>query len=369
MNALITRRLAAQHLLGNTPAPPAAANPDQVVAWLGAVQAQEYPAGLWALGLRVPGTTEAHIESAIANRAIIRTWPMRGTLHFVAAADVHWMLRLLTPRVIARSAGRYRQLELDDKVFTRCRTCIVDALQGGKRLTRPEMYQLLERAGVATTGSRGLHILGHLAQQGLICFGPREGKQHTFVLLEEWVPRAGVLEGEEALAELALRYFTGHGPATLADFVWWSGLTTTEAKAGLRSVESHLVRETIDGQTYWFSPAVNPTATTSLTTHLLPVYDEYTVAYRDRSAVLDPLYARQAGNGIFSPCVLVDGQVAGTWRRTVKKEAVRIHTKLFAPLPPASEQALSGAVRRYGQFVEKAAEWTSGGAADELHQP
>jgi hypothetical protein len=370
MNAHIARRrLSAQHLTGNAPAPPAFTNPAQAVAWLGAVQAQDYPAGLWGVGLRVPGATEADVESAISGRAIIRTWPMRGTLHFVASADVRWMLKLLTPRVIARSAGRYRQLELDDAVFARCQACIVGALQGGKRLTRPEIYQLLERAGVATTGSRGLHILGHLAQQGLICFGPREGGQPTFALLEEWVPPAGMLKGEEAVAQLARRYFTGHGPATLADFSWWSGLTMTEAKAGLRSVEFHLVGETVDGQTYWFSPDELPAESALPTAHLLPVYDEYTVAYQDRSAVLDPAYTRQAGNGIFSPCILVNGQVIGTWKRTFRKDKVHIQTSLFSPLQSAGQQALSLAVSHYGRFVAKSPAWTPEGASDESHQP
>ena len=134
------------------------------------------------------GATEQSIEQAIAERAIVRTWPMRGTLHFVASQDVRWLLALLTPRVIAHSAGRYRQLGLDEATFARSKAVFAGALQGGRQLTRDEMLQALEQAGIATTGQRGYHLLGRSAQDGLICFGVRRGKQQTFVLLDEWVP-------------------------------------------------------------------------------------------------------------------------------------------------------------------------------------
>ena len=229
------------------------AQPGDVVTWLGAMQAQDYGGALWSIGLRMAGVTEREIEQAIAERAIVRTWPMRGTLHFVAAKDVRWMLALLTPRVIAGSAGRYRQLELDETIVARSKEVFAQALQGGKQLTRDEMLHFLEQANIATAGQRGHHLLARSAQDGLICFGSRRGKQQTFALLDEWVPRTSPLACDEALAELTRRYFISHGPATMQDLMRWAGLTTAEAKIGLEAAGKELVQETIADRVYWMS--------------------------------------------------------------------------------------------------------------------
>jgi hypothetical protein len=326
--------------------------PGDVVKWFGAVQAQDYPAALWAVGLRLPDATESGVEQAVAERTIVRTWPMRGTLHFVAPDDIRWMLALLTPRILANAASRYRQLELDDKVFARSQRTLERVLQGGKQLTRPALYRMLEAAGIATSESRGIHILGWLAQKGVVCFAAREGKQPTFALLEEWVPAARALERDESLGTLAERYFTSHGPATLQDFVWWSGLTATEARAGLAAVESRLVREPLDGRDYWLAsstPAAKPAAPTA---QLLPIYDEYTVAYRDRSAVVDPAYAALTVNGL-GPGIVLNGRVAGTWKRVTTKDGVALTSNLFVSPGKAESRALAAAVERYGSFVNR----------------
>ncbi|MBL8166633.1 MAG: AlkZ family DNA glycosylase [Acidobacteria bacterium] len=328
--------------------------PGEIVSWLGAVQAQDYPGGLWAVGLRLPGAVEADVERALAAREIVRTWPMRGTLHFVAAADVRWMLELMTPKIVAANAGRLkRQMGLDEETFVRSKDLFIRALEGGKQLTRNAMYAVLEAGGIATEAQRGLHILGRLAQDGLLCFGPRAGKQPTFALLAEWVPKAKSKKRADALAEIARRYFNGHGPATVQDFVWWSGLTATDAAAGLEMVKDELTAETSGGQTYWlsaerFSPARN---TVTNATHFLPVYDEYTVGYKDRSAVLDPQFAAAAGNGIFSAPLVVNGRIAGIWKRTLKKDAVVITPTLFVTLSQTEKRAVETAAQRYGQFL------------------
>lgn len=329
--------------------------PSQVVAWLGAVQAQDYLGALWAVGLRTSNANEENVERAIADKSIIRTWPMRGTLHFVAAADVRWMLDLLTPRTLARSEWRHKQLELDDRILARSKELLVGALQGGRQLPRDALYGLLEAARISTTGGRGLHIVSRLAQEGLICFGAREDKQQTFALLDEWAPKARKMARDEALAELAQRYFTSHGPATLQDFVWWSGLGMTDARAGLEMAKSHLAQQANDGQTYWFDSSMRTAKDASPTAYLLPAYDEYTVAYKDRSAVLDPLYGKQkqTGNGIFFPTIVVDGQVVGTWKRTLKKSEVVITPGPFAKLNKAEARALAAAASRYGEFLNQ----------------
>jgi len=327
--------------------------PSEVVSWLGAVQAQDYLGALWAVGLRLRNATEADIERAIADKTIVRTWPMRGTLHFVAPADVRWMLALLTPRVMANSARRHAQLALDDAIFARSQALFAEALWGGQQLTRKEMMDVLEQAGISTDHQRGYHILLWAAQTGLICFGPRRGKQPTYVLLDEWVPSGKHLTRDESLAELAHRYFTGHGPATLQDFMWWSGLAATDARAGLEMAKSHLAQEVSDGQTYWLASSLPTAQDASPTAYLLPAYDEYTVAYQDRRAVLNPLYAQQANYryGIFNPTIIVDGQVVGTWKRTLKRDAVIITPTPFAKFNNAEASALAIAAEGYGQFI------------------
>jgi winged helix DNA-binding protein len=308
---------------------------------------------LWAVGLRTRGATETSIEQAISERKIVRTWPLRGTLHFVAAEDARWMLDLCGPRTLARNTARLkREYGIDSRVVASSRKVLIDALRGGNCLSRPEVYRRLEEAGIATQGSRGLHLLWWLAHEGLICVGPRAGKQQTFVLMDEWLPAGSPRSREESLAELARRYFTSHGPATVRDFAWWSGLTATAAATALEMVARELVTATIDGQTYWQAP-IETTARAARGCHLLPAYDEYTVAYQDRSAIMTSKVAARAdsGHGIFHPPIVIDGQVAGTWSRVLKQDAVAITYRLFGPLDRRQQQALAKAAQRYAKFL------------------
>ncbi len=224
------RRLRTQRLAGA-----GFESPAEAVRWFGAVQAQDYQGALWALGLRTTGATQASLEQAIAERTIVRSWPLRGTLHFTTPEDLRWMLKWLAPLTIARVASRFRQFDLDAPVFARSAAAIVKALEGGRRMTRPQLYARLERARVVTRHGRGSHVLFRLANDGLICFAPHDGKQPTFALLDEWLPASHLPERDEALAELARRYFTSHGPATLQDFTWWSGLPAADARRGVEA--------------------------------------------------------------------------------------------------------------------------------------
>lgn len=350
---MITEDIARWRLVNQQIARPTLATPSDVVAWLGAVQAQDYLGALWAVGLRTPGASEATVEQAIAERTIVRTWPMRGTLHFVAPADVRWMLELLTPRVVQGSQGRLRQLGLDAQIIAASAEVVARALAGGRQLTRAELYAALEQAGIAAGNQRGIHILGQLAHQQLICFGPRVGKQPTFTLLDEWVPRAARLPRDEALATLALRYFTSHGPATLQDFMWWAGLSTADARAGLGAAGALLAHTLVGGQAYYFAhePAALPDAGQAF---LLPPFDELLLGYRDRSAALDPQFTNlvnPGSNGIFNPIVVIDGRVQGTWRRTFKRGAVAMAFSPFRSFSAAQHGALTTAAAGYGAFV------------------
>lgn len=313
--------------------------PEEVVRWMGAMQAQDYSASLFAIQVRVPPSSqvrETTVEQAIASRRIVRTWPMRGTLHWVDALDVRWMLSLLTPRVIRSCAGRYKQLALDEVVFSRSRKIIEQALQGGNQLSRPELFGLLEQEGISTSNQRGIHILSHLAQQAVICFGPKKGKQPTFVLLEEWIPQGNSLEKEEALAVLAWRYFSSHGPATVHDFSTWSGLMVSEARKGLELIAHDFEKLNLDGKTYFFSaPKKEPGIfKNSEEAWLLPAFDEMLCGYKDKSAVLPLADVKSTilRNGIIRPILVVKNQTVGTWKRIVKKDAVILETVLFQPV-------------------------------------
>lgn len=327
--------------------------PSQVVSWFGAMQAQDYASVKWAVGLRCAQTTDTLLEEEIAKQAIVRTWLMRGTLQIVAAPDIHWMLALLSPRIVAARARRYQQLELDDATLARSRELLIRDLEGGNRLTRKEVMFTLEQAGISTRGQRGYHILGHAALEGAICFGPNQGKEQTFVLLHEWVPNSQKMKSDEALAELARRYFQSHGPAMLKDFVGWSGLKITVARQALELVKNEFQQETIAGQTCWGIPHETVSEVPSPTIYLLPAFDEYYLGYQDRRAVLDPQYDKTvvSSNGMFRPIIVLDGQVVGIWKRAVKKGSVTITANPFTPLTERESQALLTAAEKFGAFL------------------
>jgi hypothetical protein len=349
----LTGRATRERLVRQRIAGPRPQTAGELVRAMGAVQAQDYAGSLWAMGLRLRGSGVSLLEEAIAAREIVRTWPMRGTLHFVPAADARWMLHLLTPRVIARSAGRYRELGLEAKAFARSRTALVRALKGGRRLMRQDAYAAVARAGVSTAGQRGIHILGHLAQQGLICFGPRQGRQPTFVLLDEWVPRFKDPPREQALATLATRYFASHGPATVQDFAWWTGLLVTEAREAMEAAGAALVPETPEGRTWRSAGSVRPAAARRPLAVLLPPWDEYLVGYKDRAFALEAL--RGAGRHplalIGTPLIVIDGQVRGSWRRTITPRAVRVSLDFWTAVGARERRAVDEAVARYGRFL------------------
>jgi hypothetical protein len=350
INEIILLRLHNQQISHNP-----STTPEEVVALMGAIQAQDYAGAKWSLGLRLPKSTESDIDNAISRKAIIRTWPMRGTLHFVAADDVRWLLKLLTPRIIAGSAGRHRQLELDEATFKRSEELLFSALEGGKQLMRSEVYAILEHSGIATANQRGMHIINYLAQKQVLCHGVHNEKQPTYVLLDEWVPDSKHLEPDEALAELALRYFRSHGPATLNDLVWWSGLKISDARAGLNSVSSALEMIESGGRTYW-TGAEHPEMNSIPSTFLLPGFDEYMLGYTDRTPILAAQYAGRivpGNNGMFMPTIVSDGQVIGLWKRILKKDKILVEAMPFEKVSKAKIKSITTQAKKYGKYLGK----------------
>jgi hypothetical protein len=342
---LARRRLLAQRVTGAR-----FADPREAVSFLCAVQAQDYLGALWAVGLRTRGANETAVERAIADRSVVRTWPMRGTLHLVSAADVRWMLALLAPAAVAASAARERQLGLDDAAFARSRDLLARALHGGRRLTRDALYAALREGGVSPAGQRGIHVLSRLSQERFLCPAAREGKQQTFALFEEWVPAARALPRAEALAELAARYFTGHGPATVEDLAWWAGLPARSAREAVALARPRLARQLVDGRELWRSASASPRRSSSGGMHLLPPFDELLVGYRDRSAILDPAHAERV-NHLLSPTIVADDRVVGTWTRSLKGDSVVVKAAFFERSGRARQEALAAAAERYAAFV------------------
>jgi hypothetical protein len=323
---------------------------DEVVAWLGAAQAQDYAGAKWALGLRAKRLTDAAVEQAFDEGTILRTHILRPTWHFVAPADIRWMLALSAPRVHAVNAYYYRTLELDARVFARSRAALERALAGGRQLTRLEVAKVLQRAGVHADGPRLAYVVMHAELEGVICSGARRGRQFTYALLEERAPRAKVLRRDDALAELTKRYFASRGPATLRDYVWWSGLTAREARAGIEM--SSLAQTVIDSRSYWFTPVRSQAPSASPSAHLLPNYDEYLIAYKDREPVVGRLQAGEARRpDVFAHSLLLDGSLAGSWRRTASRDAVAVEVTPYARLTAPGTRALAAAAGRLGTFM------------------
>jgi len=326
--------------------------PQSVVAHLGAVQAQDFPMSKLAVGLRLPGSTDADIEAALNAGLLVRTHVLRPTWHLVSGPDARWMLALTGKHIKAASASRDRDLGLDAGLYARSNDLIVRALEGGRHLTRAELMQALENGGIPTDSSRAVHFMMNAETDALVCNGVPRGKEQTYALLDEKVPKGPILSREEAISTLAMRYFTSHAPATLADFYWWSGLPMPDARAGLESVKKHLDSFDWEGKTYWFGGDAPSKPVESL--FLLPAFDEYTVSYKDRSAVFEPRWHKEAitANGIFKPIIVANGRVTGIWKRSVQKNKLLIEPTFFDGTTPVSNHALEVAVQRLKAFWE-----------------
>ena len=320
---------------------------ERVVAWLGAVQAQEYGPARWGLGLRSPqGITDAAIERAVDRGRILRTHLLRPTWHFVTPADIRWMLELTAPRVHRIMSSYDVRMGLDADVMTRAAGVLERALGDSGCLTRRELGPHLGRAGLPAGNRELAHIAMYAELEGLICSGPRRGKQPTYALLADRAPAARRFQRDEALAELTRRYFRSHGPATVRDFVWWSGLTSGDAKRGLEMIRAH--QREVDGFKYW-TVGRDPRSTRrrKASLHLLPIYDEFLVAYRDHRAVPRPAYAL----GNFQHALVIGGRVAGTWRTTSGAKGVAVNVEALRRLTPAERRGLAREVTRYQGFL------------------
>ncbi len=318
--------------------------PEQVVAWLGAVQAQDYTGAVWGLALRARALTAGAIDRAFDEGRLLRTHVLRPTWHFVLPEDIRWMQALTGPRVRRLLATYDSRLEIDTRLMTRARRIIEAALDGGRALTRAELAAELARRGrIVAAGQRLAHIVMHLDLDPVICSGPRRGKHFTYALVAERAPNARTLKRDEAIAELSRRYFQSHGPATVRDFAWWSGLTMAEARIGAAAAPDDLLLHEPPGR-----------GEVAGADYLLPNYDEYLIAYKDRGAVIDD--ARVRNLGIFTSLeyphqVVLGGRVAGSWRRAIGAASASVTVKLYRRPSARERAALSQQADRYGRML------------------
>ena len=344
--SVLSRRLANQRIDGA-----ACRKPADVVAWFGAVQAQEFDPAKWGIGVRMSdGATDTDVARAVDEGRVLRTHVLRPTWHFVTPADIRWMLALTAPRVRLRMATYWRQMELDAKAFARGTAVIERALGDRRFLTRAELGEELRRAGRPLAGFRLAHLAMSAELDGVICSGPRRGKQSTYALLEQRAPKAPALDRDEALGELVTRYLQSHGPATIRDFVWWSGLTTPDARRGIEIAKA--ARHEHNSLTYWTVGGARAATRTRLA-HLLPIYDEYLGSYRDRGAIpsnalkITSAYGRPVN---FQHAVIVDGRVVGTWRITRTARAIAMRATMLRRLTARERRAIADAAKRYERF-------------------
>lgn len=331
--------------------------PEEVVQWMGAMQAQEYAMAKWAIGLRLINSTESQVEKAFNEGKILRTHLMRPTWHFVSPDDIRWLLMLTAPRVHAANAYMGRQLELDKKFLSKTNAILEKALVGGKNLTRTSLEKILTQNKIKmevpkphTKGMRLAYIMMYAELEQLVCSGPREGKQFTYALLDERVPTVKKITRDEALAKLANQYFTSRGPATVQDFSYWSGLTVKDAIAGADTLGPKFEREKMDGQDYIFLQPSSKNKTKLDTTFLMPDYDEYGMSYKDRSALAVQKIKGPRPSIVFNRMLVIDGRIEGTWQRTFNKKSTEVTLVPFSPLSKVKDQKVQKAIKRYISF-------------------
>ncbi len=349
-------RLASQHVSGKQ-----LTSPQAIITWMGAMQAQDFPMAKWAIGLRLPGSTDALVEAAFDKGAILRTHLLRPTWHFVTPQDIHWMLDLAAPNIRAGQRSRERDLELTGDVYAKSNRIIEKALSQHGQLPREALILELNRAGITTDQNRASHLLMGAELDQVICSGASLRGKPAYALLADKVPDPRRLAKEEALAELARRYFTSRSPATLQDFTWWSGLPAREARLALELVNSEFSSVNINDLTYWINPQFTGHEPKRSEAQLLPTYDELIISYSDRGALIPTELEKHmkeiSNRGIFWPIIISNGQVVGTWKRSIKKKSIHVEIQPFSPLPPSVMASVEQVAHRYADFNAKELEF------------
>jgi len=330
----------------------------EIVSWMGAMQAQDFNMAKWAIGVRLKNATEQNIDAAVDSGEIIRTHILRPICHFVSADDIYWMIELTAQRIKSFTKGRNIQLELSPDVLKKANKIIEKSLIGNKSLTRKELLSEINKAKIETGNNRASHIFFHAELEGIICSGKMKERQITYALLNERIQKPKALKKEEALYKLAAKYFESHCPATLQDFIWWSGLSVTDAKQAIELIKNNFISEKIKEQEYWFPNSFSVPKKMKGSVFLLPAYDEFLISYKDRSAAI--IWENQSkafsNNGIFWPTIVINGIVSGLWKREIKKDKLLIETSFFNKKNKEDEELLKEAAEKFAHFLNKKTE-------------
>jgi hypothetical protein len=340
----------------------------EIAGWMGALQAQDFKMSKWAFGVRLKGSKEPAINKAIDSGEIIRTHLLRPTWHFSSSGDVSWLLELTAAQIKASAKSRDKQLGLTDSIFRKSNNIIEKSLRNGDHLTREELVSQLISANIDVGENRASHLLLRAEMEGIICSGRLKDDKQTYVLLPLWIPKTKSFYRDEALKELARRYFTSHGPATLQDFNWWSGLSSSDSKLALELNKADLHSEVIENQSYWFADSSILPKKDPDEIYLLPAYDEFLISYRDRSASLPSSNQSKAvsNNGIFYPTIVKSGRILGTWKHSANRERVILEMNIFDKHDPGKELDFTEAAARYAKFINKEVKTIRTGNQDSL---
>lgn len=354
-------RLASQGLLGGF------GSVEECVTRMGAMQAQDLASAFWAVGQRVPGSGLSDVLESLETGRVVRSWPMRGTLHLVPPRDLRWILAITTDRIVRSVAARHRELGIGEADIAICRDLALDRVAGSPGATREELFKIFESAGQVTTAQRGIHLLWILCQNAWLVQGPPAGAsgkalgQQLFVAFDEWIPESRALGREEGIAEFLLTYLRSHGPATLLDFAWWTQIPKAEVRAAHEAIRSQLVELVFQGTSYWLSPEtaalLDDGVPGSRTILALPGFDEFLLGYTDRSLVLPPEHFQKVvpgGNGVFKRMIVSGGEVVGTWSRGGAGRSAVVGPEPFAPegLTPAAQRSFEVQAAKYLRFMQ-----------------
>jgi Winged helix DNA-binding domain len=340
---MTTRQIASLRLHNQQISGTGFTKPEELVSWMGCMQAQDYLMAKWAIGCRLNKTTDEGIENDLNEGKILRTHVLRPTWHFVSPIDIHWMLKLTAPRIKALMKTQHQQLSIDYSILKKSKIIIEKVLTKTSCLTRKQIQVDLAKGKINTDDTRMSFLLMDAELDGLICNAGRKGNQFAYRLLDEMVPKRKTISGDEALAEITKRYFTSHGPATLYDFAWWSGLSVTEAKKGLEMIKQDFISEIIGSEIYWFSNSLSKFKSNKSSVYILPAYDEFLISYKTREVCIssEKLKLVLTNNGIFKPIIVINGQVCGLWKREIKKGKVIVETALFQQYDKTIENSLN----------------------------
>jgi hypothetical protein len=332
--------------------------PKEIVSWMGAMQAQDYHMSKWAIGVRLSDQDEENVESAIDKGEIIRIHVLRPTWHFISSDDIYWMLEISAPKIKSSLKTRHNELELTEAIIAKTQSILLKNLSNGFSLTREELAAEFLRERIRTDANRLSHILFRAEMDGIICSGPLKEKKITYALLHERVPDKKDLIRDEALAELAKRYFTSRCPATMEDFRWWSNLSITDVRKATDFIKSDFSLEKINTDTYLIPDTFSPELSKATGVHLLPAYDEFLISYRDRSSSLKAINNNKtvSNNGVFYPLIVINGQVEGIWKRTIKKSKVYIDLSFFKQPDKRDLQIMKKRANTLGSFLNKDSE-------------